>query len=131
MVEYLASGLIAQYEKLANHGDDHVDGHAHHGACILGLHHCNDANSSALYRVGARAAHRLGQDIHGVKVMKWDSWSDFFAMGGYALYVWGSFAVVFLFMAGEVLLLLQRGKSIRSQLANARAANAPRSWRQK
>lgn len=63
--------------------------------------------------------------------MKWDSWSDFFAMGGYALYVWGSFAVVFLFMAGEVMLLLQRGKSIRSQLANVRAVNAPRARRQK
>ena len=61
--------------------------------------------------------------------MKWDSWSDFFAMGGYALYVWGSFVVVFLFMVGEVLLLLQRGKSIRSQLSNARAVNAPRSRR--
>ena len=53
--------------------------------------------------------------------MIWGSWSDFFAMGGYALYVWGSFVVVFGFMAGEVMLLKQRGKSIRAQLANARA----------
>lgn len=53
--------------------------------------------------------------------MIWGSWSDFFAMGGYALYVWGSFIVVFGFMAGEVMLLKQRGKSIHAQLANARA----------
>jgi heme exporter protein D len=25
--------------------------------------------------------------------MIWNSWSDFWAMGGYALYVWGSFGV--------------------------------------
>ena len=61
--------------------------------------------------------------------MIWGSWSDFFAMGGYALYVWGSFVVVFGFMAGEVMLLKQRGKSIRAQLANARAPYAPRTRR--
>ncbi len=58
--------------------------------------------------------------------MTWGSWSNFFAMGGYALYVWGSFVVVFGCMAGEVLLLKQRGKSIRAQLVNARASKAPR-----
>lgn len=56
--------------------------------------------------------------------MIWESWSDFFAMGGYALYVWGSFIVVFGCMAGEVLLLTQRGKSICTQLANTRASHA-------
>jgi heme exporter protein D len=58
--------------------------------------------------------------------MIWESWSDFFAMGGYALYVWGSFVVVFGCMAGEVMLLTQRSKSIHAQLVNARASNAPR-----
>ncbi len=57
--------------------------------------------------------------------MIWASWSDFFAMGGYALYVWGSFVVICGCMAGEVLLLRQQGKSILAQLVNARAANAP------
>ena len=60
--------------------------------------------------------------------MIWPSWSAFFAMGGYGLYVWGSFIVVFALMAGEVLLLRQRGRSIRTQLANARASNAPHPW---
>lgn len=58
--------------------------------------------------------------------MIWESWSEFFAMGGYALYVWGSFVVVFGCMAGEVMLLTQRSKTIRTQLANARASNARR-----
>mgnify|MGYP001550452918 CR=1 FL=1 len=56
--------------------------------------------------------------------MIWESWRDFFAMGGYALYVWGSFIVVFGCMAGEVLLVTQRSKSIRAQLI--RASNALR-----
>lgn len=57
--------------------------------------------------------------------MIWESWSDFFAMGGYALYVWGSVSVVFGCMAGEVLLLTRREKAIRAQLANAHAFDAP------
>ena len=49
--------------------------------------------------------------------MIWHSWSDFFAMGGYALYVWGSFVVVFGSMLCEVILLKLRGNSIRKELA--------------
>ena len=49
--------------------------------------------------------------------MIWNSWSDFFAMGGYALYVWGSFVVVFGLMLCEVVALKLRGKSIRKELA--------------
>lgn len=59
--------------------------------------------------------------------MIWESWSDFFGMGGYALYVWGSFIVVFGCMAGEVMLLRQRGKSIRTQLVNVHNARHTRS----
>ena len=40
--------------------------------------------------------------------MNWASWSDFFAMGGYALYVWGSYAVTAGLIAVEVILLDQR-----------------------
>jgi heme exporter protein D len=56
--------------------------------------------------------------------MIWESWSDFFAMGGYGPYVWGSCAMVFACMAGEVLLVNGRLRTIRRQLA--RAAKAPR-----
>lgn len=34
--------------------------------------------------------------------MQWGSWAEFWAMGGYGLYVWGSFAVTFVCMAGEM-----------------------------
>jgi heme exporter protein D len=51
--------------------------------------------------------------------MIWDSWSDFFAMGGYALYVWGSISVVFSCMLGEIVSLILRRKSL--QLARSRS----------
>ena len=34
--------------------------------------------------------------------------SDFFHMGGYAWYVWGSYAVTFLCLAIEIFVLLKR-----------------------
>ena len=34
--------------------------------------------------------------------MRWTSWAEFWAMGGYAFYVWGSFAVTALLMVIEV-----------------------------
>ncbi|RZU03086.1 heme exporter protein CcmD [Rivibacter subsaxonicus] len=44
--------------------------------------------------------------------MNWNSWSDFFAMGGYGVYVWGSFGVTALLMAGEVVLLAARRRAL-------------------
>ncbi len=47
--------------------------------------------------------------------LAWQSWSDFFAMGGYGLYVWGSFAVTAAVMLGEVWAL----RAARRTLARA------------
>jgi heme exporter protein D len=38
----------------------------------------------------------------------WASWSDFFAMGGYALYVWGAYAVCLALMLLEPWLARRR-----------------------
>jgi len=40
--------------------------------------------------------------------MQWGSVSEFFAMGGYGLYVWVSFGVTALCMFGEVLTVWRR-----------------------
>jgi len=40
--------------------------------------------------------------------MIWENWSDFFAMGGYGLYVWGSVVVTLVLMFGEIFLLAMR-----------------------
>lgn len=45
--------------------------------------------------------------------MQWDSAASFFHMGGYGLYVWGSYAVVVLFMVVEPLLVAHRNRKAR------------------
>ena len=40
--------------------------------------------------------------------MNWNSASEFFAMGGYGLYVWGSYAVTAAFMLVEPVLAARR-----------------------
>ncbi len=35
--------------------------------------------------------------------MRWESWGQFWAMGGYGVYVWGSMGVTALLLALEVL----------------------------
>lgn len=41
-------------------------------------------------------------------MMQWQSLSDFFAMGGYAFYVWGSFGVCTIAMIAEPMLVRHR-----------------------
>ena len=40
--------------------------------------------------------------------------SDFFAMGGYAWYVWGSYGVTFALLALEVVLLWKRKRETKA-----------------
>jgi heme exporter protein D len=40
------------------------------------------------------------------------NWSKFFSMGGYALYVWGSYGVTFVLLGVELLLLLKRKRDL-------------------
>ncbi|HEV8647507.1 MAG TPA: heme exporter protein CcmD [Burkholderiales bacterium] len=44
--------------------------------------------------------------------MHWGSVSEFFAMGGYALYVWGSYLVTVVVIAVEVTTLVRRGRTL-------------------
>jgi heme exporter protein D len=43
--------------------------------------------------------------------MQWESASEFFAMGGYGLYVWGSYLVTGVVLALEVASLARRGRT--------------------
>jgi heme exporter protein D len=40
--------------------------------------------------------------------------SDFFAMGGYAWYVWGSYGVTFLLLLMEIVLLAKRARETQA-----------------
>lgn len=48
--------------------------------------------------------------------MNWNSVGEFFAMGGYAFYVWGSYIVTFGLMALEIILLASRRRSVLQNL---------------
>jgi heme exporter protein D len=48
--------------------------------------------------------------------MNWNSASEFFAMGGYGLYVWGSYAVVALWMLCEPLAAHRRHQAALQQI---------------
>jgi len=50
--------------------------------------------------------------------------SEFFYMGGYALYVWGSFGVTALLMAAEPILVRNRRRVARQRLARMARAEA-------
>ncbi len=54
--------------------------------------------------------------------MHWNSASEFFAMGGYAFYVWGSFGVTALIMVVEPIMVARRRKNLMSRLKRQIAA---------
>ena len=47
--------------------------------------------------------------------MNWSSVSEFFAMGGYGFYVWGSYVVTFICIVGEILLISNRRRTLEKQ----------------
>ncbi len=47
--------------------------------------------------------------------MSWASWSEFFAMGGYGAYVWGSYFVAFVCIIGEIILISHRRRTLQKQ----------------
>jgi heme exporter protein D len=54
--------------------------------------------------------------------MNWESPAAFFAMGGYGLYVWGSFGVCAVLMIVEPILASKRRKDILRSLRRERIA---------
>ena len=64
--------------------------------------------------------------------MSFASWQTFFAMGGYALYVWGAYGLSVLVLAGIAFLpwlrhrQLQRELAQRDRRAQRRSSNASR-----
>jgi heme exporter protein D len=49
-------------------------------------------------------------------MIHWNSFSDFIAMGGYGLYVWGSFGVTALIMAIEPIVATRNQKTLIARL---------------
>ena len=57
--------------------------------------------------------------------MNWSSFTEFADMGGYALYVWGSYLMTAAALAWEMLtLLLRRARAVQALAENAQARRA-------
>ncbi len=56
--------------------------------------------------------------------MNWGSAAEFFAMGGYGFYVWGSFAVTAACLVAEPLLVRARLRRAREQVRAGTAGHA-------
>lgn len=56
--------------------------------------------------------------------MQWHSAAEFFAMGGYALYVWGSFGACALLLVVEPLLVRHRLRTVRQLLSREQLAES-------
>ena len=48
--------------------------------------------------------------------MAWQPWNEFFAMGGYGVYVWSSFAACAIGLCLECVLIKQQRKNVLKQL---------------
>lgn len=58
--------------------------------------------------------------------MNWGSLDNFLHMGGYGLYVWGSYAVTALCLVAEIWILAQRKRTLHKQLTQMlRLKNTP------
>ena len=56
--------------------------------------------------------------------MQWGSVSEFLAMGGYGLYVWGAYAVTAVVIAAEVVILKRRGRTLRTRAGRSSHAQS-------
>jgi heme exporter protein D len=54
--------------------------------------------------------------------MNWGSWQNFIAMGGYGLYVWGSYVVTLIALVVEIVALVTRRRGVIESLAKYYAA---------
>jgi len=55
--------------------------------------------------------------------MNWGSWSNFWHMGGYGLYVWGSYGVTVVLLVVELIVLSGRRRKLLAELRAARRAS--------
>jgi heme exporter protein D len=54
--------------------------------------------------------------------MQWNSVSEFLAMGGYGLYVWGAYALTALVIGAESVALIRRGRTLRAKAGRSSRA---------
>jgi heme exporter protein D len=58
--------------------------------------------------------------------MSWQSWDQFVAMGGYGLYVWGSYLVTLAIITAEVVMVGKRRRNVLRELRSVARAESRR-----
>src|SRR5262249_17760228 len=114
VVEYAAPGCIGQHHGALLDGLYDANRHAHHVARRVAVLVWRQRASRARHHSRARAGRRTAAG--GCPPMSWSSPGEFFAMGGYAFYVWGSYAVAALCIGGELWWLARSTRAARSRL---------------
>ena len=55
--------------------------------------------------------------------MSWSGITDFFSMGGYGLYVWGSYLVTLICIVGEIMLVSNRRRTLEKRYGHIQDIN--------
>src|SRR2546430_16470481 len=82
---------------------------------MLALLNCRGVDSRPLHNSRKRAGGSLAGG--GDSLITNMNWIRYFATDKYAVYVWGSYAVTFVLLAGEVLMLLKRKRNLAKRAA--------------
>ncbi len=103
VVEHAAPGCLGERQGLVD-GHDDVVGNAHHGARLLDVLYRRRSVPGAHDHPRTGEARRLGPGTCSARETQvtWGSWDAFWSMGGYGLYVWGSYAMVVAVVAIEI-----------------------------
>jgi len=56
--------------------------------------------------------------------MHWNSFSEFISMGGYGTYIWGSYAVTFVLLTAEVIMLRSRKRRLAQRAPDRELRNS-------
>jgi hypothetical protein len=103
VVEYSSSGGLSQPHEVSQSGVKYAFGHVGDGTRILDVFHrrvsCPGPKDYPAKRVECVVALRKCR----LSDMEWGSFNEFFAMGGYGLYVWGSYLVTVVCILVEIL----------------------------
>jgi heme exporter protein CcmD len=91
-----------------------------------GSHQREATLSDAAARFRASAAEAGAGDFTGeAGIMQWNDWNGFWAMGGYAGFVWGSYGVTLVAFVVELALLRARRRAADAAARSSAALRAP------
>jgi heme exporter protein D len=111
MVEHVASGCDYQDIEQTNNSPADVGCYADNARCLLAIFDRGGAGATSLHHFGKGA--KRGSGCRGCCLVM--NWSNFFYLGGYGFYVWGSYIATLILLGAEVLQLLRRRKTLREQ----------------